>query len=216
MTWEIISSWRVCIQVFWCIFSFWMLIQWGVIEQSLWVILQFVIKAWNFENFIIMSQVAIFLTQNFVQQRGCWHQHFFFGCKFFSFKPCQPMYRLNHNSTVIKVSSGTIVYKYTVCEIQGVKIHYDIIIFQRAFFFVFRNMSSYIKLESKSNADQSFLENYSIKMYGFQDSVSQSARWRHRLPIKCECCCHIETSQLFTQQINWLASIWRQHWRLMG
>ena len=93
-----ISSWRVCIQVFWCIFSFWMLIQWGVVEQSLWVILQFVIKAWNFENFIIMSQVAIFLTQNFVQQRGCWHQHFFFGCKFFSFKPCQPMYHLNRNS----------------------------------------------------------------------------------------------------------------------
>ena len=134
MTWEIISSWRVCIQVFWCIFSFWMLIQWGVVEQSLWVILQFVIKAWNFENFIIVSQVTIFLTESFVQQRGCWNQHFFFGCKFFSFKPCQPMYRLNRNSTVIKVSSGTMAYKCTVCEIQGVKIHYTSSFFRGLFF----------------------------------------------------------------------------------
>ena len=185
-----ISSWRVCIQVFWCIFSFWMLIQWGVVEQSLWVILQFVIKAWNFENFIIMSQVAIFLTQNFVQQRGCWHQHFFFGCKFFSFKPCQPMYHLNRNSTVIKVSSGTMVNKCTVCEIQRIKIHYGIIIFQRAFF-LFSEICQPIQ-----NWNRNLML---IKISGFQDSVGQSPRWRHRLLIKCECCRHIETSQLFTQ-----------------
>ena len=185
-----ISSWRVCIQVFWCIFSFWMLIQWGVVEQSLWVILQFVIKAWNFKNFIIVSQVTIFLTEILCTATWVLKSAFFLWLQIFFLQTMSTYVPFEPQFTVIKVSSGTMVNKCTVCEIQRIKIHYDIIIFQRAFF-LFSEICQPIQ-----NWNRNLML---IKISGFQDSVGQSPRWRHRLLIKCECCRHIETSQLFTQ-----------------
>ena len=38
----------------------------------------------------------------------------------------------------------------------------------------FQNMSISIPLELQFNADQSFLENYGLKMYDFQDTGGQS------------------------------------------
>ena len=208
MTWEIISSWRVCIQVFWCIFSFWMLIQWGIVEQSLWVILQFVIKAWNFKNFIIVSQVTIFLTEILCTATWVLKSAFFLWLQIFflqtmsTYVPFESQF--NGDQSFLR-NYG--LQMYGLRDTGGQNPLY-IIIFQRAFFL-------FSEIYQPKYISQSFLENYSLKMCGFQDSVGHSPWWRHRLPIKCECCCHIETSQLFIQQINWLASIWRQHWRLM-
>ena len=43
----------------------------------------------------------------------------------------------------------------------------------------FQTMSTFKPLEPQFNADQSFLGNYDLKMYGFQDIGGQIPRWRH-------------------------------------
>ena len=53
---------------------------------------------------------------------------------------------------------------------KGVKVQDDVIVFQRNFF-VYGNISAYISLEHQFNADQSFLGNYGLNMYGFRDTV---------------------------------------------
>ena len=169
-----ISSWWVCIQVFWCIFSFWMLIQWGVVEQSLWVIHQFAIKAWNFENFIIVSQITIFLTEILCTAAWVLKSAFFLWLQIF----------------FLQTMSTYVPFEPQFNDDQSFLRNYDIIIFQRAFF-LFSEICQPIQ-----NWNRNLML---IKISGFQDSVGQSPRWRHRLLFKCECCRHIETSQLFTQ-----------------
>ena len=91
------------------------------------LILQFVIKAWNFENFIIISQETIFLTKTFCTVTWLLTPAFF--------------------------------------RLQNV---------------FFQTMSNYIPLELQFTADQSFFQNYDLKMHGFQDTEGQSPRWRYR------------------------------------
>ena len=152
-----ISSWRVCIQVFWCIFSFWMLIQWGIVEQSLWVILQFVIKAWNFKNFIIVSQVTIFLTEILCTATWVLKSAFFLWLQIFflqtmsNYVPFEPQF--NGDQSFLR-NYGQQMYGLRDTEDQNPLWHHH---FSEGFFFVFRNMSAYTKLESKFNADQKFL-----------------------------------------------------------
>ena len=129
-----ISSWRVCIQVFWCIFSFWMLIQWGVVEQSLWVILQFVIKAWNLNNFIIVSQVTIFLTEILCTATWVLKSAFFLWLQIFflqtmsTYVPFEPQF--NSDQSFLR-NYG--LQMYGLRDTEGQNPLY-IIIFQRAFF----------------------------------------------------------------------------------
>ena len=40
-------------------------------------------------------------------------------------------------------------------------------------------MLTYMPLEPQFNADQSFIENYRLKMYGLRDTGGQSPRWCH-------------------------------------
>ena len=63
--------------------------------------------------YILVRALTTFILQfvifsYFAQSRGCWCQHFF-GCKMFSSKPCQPIYRWNRSSMLIKVSYGSMV-----------------------------------------------------------------------------------------------------------
>ena len=60
--------------------------------------------------------------------------------------------------------------KCTVSEMQGVKVHNDIIMFQRNFFGFFGQILTYIMLELQFNAWQSFLRNHGLDIFGFRDT----------------------------------------------
>ena len=53
---------------------------------------------------------------------------------------------------------------------QGVKVHNDIIMFQRNFFGFFGQILTYIMLELQFNAWQSFLRNHGLDIFGFRDT----------------------------------------------
>ena len=64
------------------------------------------------------------------------------------------------------MSQETIFLTETLCTVTS------------AFFWVqsvlFQTMSAYIPLELQFNADQTFLRNYGLKMYGLRDTGDQS------------------------------------------
>ena len=120
------------------------------------MILQLVIKAWNFENFIIMSQVAIFLTQILCTATWVLTSAFFLWLQIFflqtmsTYVPFEPQF--NSDQSFLR-NYGLQMYGLRDTEDQNPLWHHH---FSEGFFFVFRNMSAYTKLESKFNADQNF------------------------------------------------------------
>ena len=57
--------------------------------------------------------------------------------------------------------------------------------FFRGIFWFFGHIFTYISLEMHFNAEQSFLGNHGLKMYGFQDTGGQSQWWHHHISNGC-------------------------------
>ena len=60
-----------------------------------------------------------------------------------------------------------------VSEIHGVKVHDDVIIFQRDVFVFFGHILTDTRLDLQFNAEQSFLGNHGLIIFDFQDTEGQ-------------------------------------------
>ena len=77
----------------------------------------------------------------------------------------------------------------------------------------FQTMSIYIRLKPQFNADQSFLRNYGLKMYGFQNTGGQSPWWHHHFSEEFSCFFgHILTYIPLELQFNAEQSFLGNHW----
>ena len=143
------------------------------------LILQFLIKAWNFQNFIIFVTRNDFLTEALCTVTWVLTSAFFrlqnvFLQTMSTYISLEPQFNADQS---FHGNYGLKMYGFQVTGGQSLRWHRH---FSEEYFCCFFwHILTYIPLEQQFIAEQSFHGNYGLKMYDFQVTRGQSLPW-HR------------------------------------
>ena len=136
------------------------------------LILQFLIKAWNFQNFIIFVTRNDFLTEALYTVTWVLTSAFFrlqnvFLQTMSTYISLEPQFNADQS---FHGNYGLKMYGFQVTGGQSLRWHRH---FSEEYFCFFWHILTYIPLERQFIAEQSFLGNHGLKVYGFRDTRGQ-------------------------------------------